>query len=85
MEDLGSIRLAVVSRRKALKLRQEDLAARSHVSLPTIKALEQDRLGELGFSKIVRILAALGMELSLRNAIAGRPTLDDLRNEASDD
>jgi transcriptional regulator with XRE-family HTH domain len=85
MESLESIRAAIVSKRKAFALRQQDLARLSHVSLPTIKALEQGRVAELGFNKVVRILAALGLELHLREANHGRPTLDDLTNEAGDD
>jgi hypothetical protein len=42
-------------------------------------------VAELGFNKVVRILAALGLELHLREANHGRPTLDDLTNEAGDD
>jgi predicted transcriptional regulator len=85
VERLDTIRAAVVSKRKVLALRQEDLAGLAHVSLPTIKAFEQGRLAELGFSKVVRILAALGLELKLQEANRGRPTLEDLSNEAGDD
>lgn len=84
METLDSLRVAIVAKRKALRIRQEDLAVRAQVSVPTIKALEQGRTGELGFSKIVRILAALGLELQLREMSQRRPTLDDLRNEDCD-
>jgi transcriptional regulator with XRE-family HTH domain len=66
-------------------LRQSELALASRVSLPTLKALEQCRTAELGFSKLVRILAVLGLELKLQTANLGRPTLDDLQNEPGDD
>jgi hypothetical protein len=42
------------------------------------------RLGELGFSKISNILAALGLELKLQAASTRRPTLEELLNEESD-
>jgi hypothetical protein len=42
------------------------------------------RLGELGFSKISNILAALGLELKLQAASTRRPTLEELLNEKSD-
>lgn len=85
MNSLSDLRQHIASRRKELGLLQSEVAARAHVSVATIKALEQGRLAELGFSKIVRILAALGLVLQLREANQGRPTLDDLRNEADRD
>jgi hypothetical protein len=48
-------------------------------------ALENGRLGELGYSKITRILAALGLELKLQEASERRPTLEELMNEERDD
>jgi transcriptional regulator with XRE-family HTH domain len=83
--DLTSLGRAVAERRKAAKLTQAALAAQAHVSLPTLKALEQGRTPELGFSRVVRILAAAGLELELREANRGRPTLETLRSEDSDD
>jgi transcriptional regulator with XRE-family HTH domain len=82
---LEEVSRQVVSKRKAMGLRQAELALASRVSLPTLKALEQGRTTELGFSKVVRILAALGLELELQEGHLGRPTLDDLRNETGDD
>ncbi|MGB9144934.1 MAG: helix-turn-helix transcriptional regulator [Acidobacteriaceae bacterium] len=82
--DLDYLRQQIAVRRKAAGLSQAALAARSHVSLPTLKALEQGRLTELGFSRVARILAALGLELELRDANHSRPTLDSLRQEAGD-
>jgi hypothetical protein len=41
--------------------------------------------GELGYSKITNILTALGLELKLQEASAGRPTLEELMEEARDD
>jgi transcriptional regulator with XRE-family HTH domain len=84
MENLESIRGQIRTRRKQLGLRQADLAKAARVSLPTISALEQGRIRELGFSKITRILAALRLELRLHEANRGRPTLDDLREEADE-
>lgn len=83
--DLDFIRDAIIARRKAGGLSQAALAERARVSLPTLKALEQGRLAEVGFSKITRILAALGLELEVRGANRGRPTLETLRSEAGDD
>ena len=68
-----------------MHLRQADLAERARVSLTMVQMLEQGRAGEIGFSKLSRILAVLGLELRLAPAASARPTLDDLRNEDPDD
>jgi transcriptional regulator with XRE-family HTH domain len=83
--DLTDLRTEIASRRKAAHLSQAELALRANVSLPTVRALEQGRMPELGYSKIVRLLAALNLVLELREANRGRPTLDTLRSENSDD
>jgi len=71
--------------RKGQGLRQIDLATRAGVSRATIDALENCRAADIGFSKLSRILAALGLELAVRPATNERPTLDQLMKEAADD
>lgn len=85
MLDLRTLAEQIASRRKALRLSQSVLAKKAGVSRSTIDALENGRLGELGYSKVTRILASLGLELNLREATARRPTLDDLTEEEKDD
>jgi predicted transcriptional regulator len=75
----------VAAKRKTLGLTQPMLAEKARVGLSTIDALENGRLGELGYSKITNILTALGLELMLQQASAGRPTLEQLMEEARDD
>ena len=82
---LSSIAEQIAARRKALKLSQAALAKKSGVSRSTLDALENGRMGELGFSKVTNILAALGLELSLGDASSARPTLEDLMGEEHDD
>jgi transcriptional regulator with XRE-family HTH domain len=62
-------------------LSQLALAMKAKVGLSTLEALENARLGELGFTKVTNILSALGMELMLREASTRRPTLDELLEE----
>jgi hypothetical protein len=62
-------------------LSQLALATKAKVGLSTLDALENARLGELGFTKVTNILSALGMELTLQEARARRPTLDELLEE----
>jgi len=75
----------ISARRKALGLTQRALAAKARVGLSTLDALENGRLGELGYSRLTNILTALGLELNLEETSARRPTLEDLINEERDD
>lgn len=85
MEDLISIGDQIARRRKTLKLSQAALARKAGVSRATLDALENGRAGELGFSKVTRLLSALGLELKLQTASSPRPTLDELIEEDRDD
>ena len=75
----------ITAKRKALGLTQPMLAKKARIGLSTLDALENGRLGELGYSKITNVLTALGLELKLEEAIAARPTLEELLEEARDD
>jgi len=85
MLDLVSIGNQIAERRKTLKLSQAMLSRKAGVSRATLDALENGRAGELGFSKLTKLLAALGLELKLQAAGSHRPTLDELMQEDSDD
>jgi transcriptional regulator with XRE-family HTH domain len=85
MLDLISLGTQIAKRRKTLKLSQAELARKAGVSRATLDALENGRAGELGFSKVTRLLAALGLELKLQTASSQRPTLDELMQENRDD
>jgi MarR family transcriptional regulator for hemolysin len=82
---LFSIGEQIATKRKALGLTQPVLAKKARIGLSTLDALENGRLGELGYSKITNILSALGLELKLQEASARRPTLDELIEEERDD
>jgi transcriptional regulator with XRE-family HTH domain len=75
----------IAAARKEHGWSQTQLAKHASVSRATIDALENSRTGELGFSKITKILAALGLELKLEESGSGRPTLDELMQENNDD
>ena len=85
MLDLISIGGQIAERRKTLKLSQAALARKAGVSRATLDALENGRAGELGFSKLTKLLTALGLELTLQTASSQRPTLDELMQEDRDD
>lgn len=75
----------IADARKQREWSQSQLAKHASVSRATIEALENGRTGELGFSKITKILAALGLELRLEEAASERPTLEELLQENNDD
>jgi transcriptional regulator with XRE-family HTH domain len=85
MLDLISLGSQVAQRRRAIQLSQAELSRQAGISRATLDALENGRAGELGFSKITRLLAALGLELTLQTTRSPRPTLDELMQEDRDD
>ena len=82
---LSSIAEQIASKRKAMGLSQMALAKKARISRATLDALENGRLGELGYSKITNILTALGLELKVQEASALRPTLEELISEEIND
>lgn len=85
MVDLISIGRRVAHERKALQMSQGELAKKAGVSRATVDALENGRAGELGFTKLSRILTAVGLEMKLHKAGSQRPTLEQLLEEDRDD
>ena len=83
--NLNSIGEQISSHRKRLKLTQAELSRKAGISRATLDALENGRSGELGFSKVARLLAALGLELAVQPTGSQRPTLDELLAEDRDD
>jgi len=81
MTALGKIGKEISAARKAQRLRQADLAAKAGVSRATVEALENGRAPEIGYSRLSRMLAVLGLELTLRPVVRRRPTLDELMQE----
>jgi transcriptional regulator with XRE-family HTH domain len=85
VRDLISLGHQVAKRRKSLKLSQAALSRNAGISRATLDALENGRAGEMGFSKLAKLLAALGLELKLQALGSPRPTLDELMQEDRDD
>jgi hypothetical protein len=85
MLPLFSLGEQIAIKRKELGLTRPTLAKKARVGLSTLDALENGRMGELGYSKINNILAALGLELKLQKASTRRPTLEELMEEGRDD
>jgi transcriptional regulator with XRE-family HTH domain len=85
MLTLSTIGDQIAAKRKTLGLSQATLSKQASVSRATLDALENGRISELGFSKITKILSALGMELKIQDAISRRPTLEELMEEDRND
>jgi transcriptional regulator with XRE-family HTH domain len=81
MLTLAEIGQRITSARKKYGLTQLELAKKAGVSRPTIDLLENGRATEIGYSKLARILAVLGLEFWLQPASPQRPTLEDLLKE----
>jgi transcriptional regulator with XRE-family HTH domain len=85
MLTLSSIGEQIATKRKALGLSQAALAKKASVGHSTLDALENSRLAELGFTKITKILSALGMEVKIQETSSRRPTLEELMEEERND
>ena len=84
--ELNEIGSQIAEARKRLDLGQRQLAQKAGVSRATLEALENGRSAEIGYSKLTRILTAVGLELRLGPLAPERPTLDDLlREDIGDD
>ena len=81
MLPLFSLGEQIAKRRKAMGLTQRTLAQKARVGLSTLDALENARMGELGFTRVTNILSALGLQLKVQEASTRRPTLDELLEE----
>lgn len=84
MLDLATLGRLIAEHRNARRLTQAELARRARIGRSTLDALENGRTGELGFGKVSRILAALGLTIKVSEANRGRPTLEDLISEAEE-
>ena len=80
MKTLVELGEAVATRRKALRLRQSDVAERSGLTRDTLVSFERGQLPEFGSRKLLAVLAVLGLEISFTE-VGAAGTLDELRRE----
>ena len=78
MLSLSDIAAEIKNARKARRLTQAQLAHKARVSRARIAALETEKLPEMGFKTIQRLLRALDLDLRIVPLDQRRPTLDDL-------
>jgi transcriptional regulator with XRE-family HTH domain len=84
MADLLTIGEQIKAARKRLGLSQRELSLRSGVSRARIEALENQRIPDIGFKNLLRIMNAVGLDLRATDLNVRRPTLDDLIAEKAD-
>ena len=80
MRTLQELGVAVLSSRKALGLRQKDVAAQAGISAEALLRLERGQTAEFGSRKLLAILAVLGMEIDF-TTLTRSGSLDELRRE----
>ncbi|WP_158788613.1 XRE family transcriptional regulator [Granulicella sp. L46] len=77
LQDLGQ---AVVDKRRALGLKQKDVAAQAGIAPESLLRFERGQAPEFGARKLLAVLAVLGLEVNLvQSGMAG--SLDELRRE----
>lgn len=80
MQTLHELGAAVAERRRAMGLRQGDVAASAGIAQETLSRFELGKLSEFGARKLLAVLAVLGMELAYEQTGAAG-SLDELRRE----
>ena len=80
--ELGQI---VKRTRRQKGLSQTALAKNSGVSRARIEALENERIPNIGYKQLLRVLNNLGLDLRVTQLNKGRPTLEDLIEEEKDE
>lgn len=80
MQTLAELGQAIAQRRRALNLRQGDVAQQAGLAPESLSRLERGRSTEFGTRKLLAVLAVLGLELELVES-GSKGTLDQLRQE----
>ena len=80
MQTVPEVGQALAQRRKLLRLKQGEVAARSGLSQSLLSRLEKGQLPEFGTRKLMSVLAVLGLELTFTEA-GKAGSLDELRRE----
>jgi transcriptional regulator with XRE-family HTH domain len=80
MQTLQELGEAVASRRRTLRLKQGEVAARAALSQALLSRFERGRAAEFGSRKLLAVLAVLGMELQFTE-LGASGSLDELRRE----
>jgi transcriptional regulator with XRE-family HTH domain len=80
MQTILELGVGVAARRRALGLKQGEVAARAGISQEMLSRFERGKAAEFGSRKLLAVLAVLGMEVQF-TAIGASGSLDELRRE----
>ena len=80
MQTLRELGEAVASRRRSLRLKQGEVAARAGLSQESLSRFERGKSAEFGSRKLLAVLAVLGMELQFAE-LGASGSLEGLRRE----
>lgn len=80
MQTLLELGAEVALRRRALGLKQGEVAARAGISQDMLSRFERGKAAEFGSRKLLAVLAVLGLELQFAPSGASG-SLDELRGE----
>jgi transcriptional regulator with XRE-family HTH domain len=80
MKTLQELGEAVASTRKALGLRQKDVAAQAGITPEALLRFERGHASEFGSRKLLAVLAILGIEINFTQ-LGRSGSLDELRRE----
>jgi len=80
MKTLQELGESVAIARRALKLKQKDVAAQAGITPEALLRFERGQISEFGARKLLGVLAVLGMEVVFtKRGMSG--SLDELRRE----
>ena len=80
MQTLVELGEAISGKRRALGLKQSEVALRSGITRESLVRFERGQVSEFGSRKLLAVLAVLGLEMTFTEVgVSG--TLDELRRE----
>jgi HTH-type transcriptional regulator / antitoxin HipB len=80
MKTLQELGEAVVVARRALRLKQKDVATQAGITPESLLRFERGQVSEFGSRKLLAVLAVLGMEVTFVK-VDTSGSLDELRRE----
>jgi HTH-type transcriptional regulator/antitoxin HipB len=80
MRTLPELGHAVMTRRKALRLSQQEVSQRSGITRELLVRFERGQVSDFGSRKLLAVLAVLGLEINFAE-VGMSGTLDELRRE----